>query len=49
MGSSNNHPADIDPQALNSAKALWSNFTEATKWGVVAVVVLLLGMAFFLV
>ena len=49
MGSNNNHPADIDPQALQTAKTLWGNFTEATKWGVVAVVVLLLGMALFLV
>ncbi len=49
MGSNQNHPAEVDPQALQHAKAFWGNFTEATKWSAIAIVVLLLGMAFFLV
>ncbi len=49
MGSNQNHPVELDPQALHHAKAFWGNFTEATKWSVIAIVVLLLGMAFFLV
>ena len=49
MGSNNSHPADIDPQALLHAKKSWHNFTEVTKYGVVAVVIVLGLMAFFLV
>ena len=49
MGSHQHQPVDVDPQALQHAKAFWGNFTEATKWGIIFIVVLLLGMAFFLV
>ncbi len=42
-------PVEVDPQALAHAKGSWGHFTCAVKYGVVAVVVLLLGMAFFLV
>ena len=49
MGSHQDHPVEVDPQALQDAKSLWGNFAEATKWSVIAVVVVLLGMALFLV
>lgn len=49
MGSNQHQPADVDPQALQNAKSFWGNFTEATKWSIIGIVVLLLAMAFFLV
>ena len=44
-----NTPVEIDPHALQHSKKLWHNFTEATKYGVIAAVTVLLLMAFFLV
>lgn len=40
---------DVDPQELARSQGLWSVFTECTKYGVIAVVVLLSLMAIFLV
>lgn len=50
MGAHHDHqPVEVDPQAVAHAHALWSNFTHMTKYGVLAVIVILLGMAYFLV
>lgn len=38
-------PVDVDPKALENAHGMWVNFTVLTKYSVIAVVVLLLGMA----
>jgi hypothetical protein len=47
MGSNHDHPVDVDPQALENARGLWNNFTEATKYGIIAVVIVLILMAAF--
>ncbi len=48
MGTHENNSANIDPQALAHAKGTWGHFTQAIKYGVATVIVLLLGMALFL-
>lgn len=45
----NHTPVEIDPHALQHSKKLWHNFMEATKYGVIAGVIILGLMAFFLV
>ncbi len=42
-------PVEVDPQALKHSQQLWHNFTQATKFGVIASVIVLGLMAFFLV
>ena len=42
-------PVETDPKALESAHSMWVNFTVLTKYSVIAVVVILLGMAATLV
>ncbi len=49
MGSNHNHPVDVDPQALKDAHSFWINFTQATKYAIIAIVMVLIMMAFFLV
>lgn len=50
MGSSHNQqPAEIDPQTLRESRMLWTAFLAGSKYLVIGVAVLLLGMAFFLV
>ena len=49
MGNHSDTPVDVDPHALADARNLWSIFTKATTYGVIAVVVLLGFMAVFLV
>lgn len=45
----NDHtPATVDPQALANAQQLWAAFTHYSKYGIIAVVVLLALMALFL-
>lgn len=49
MGASHNdHPVEVDPQALANAHSLWGNFMGATKYGIIAVVGILILMAIFL-
>lgn len=49
MSANHNHaPVEVDPAALEHAKAFWHGFTNFTKYGVIAVVILLLAMFFFL-
>ena len=38
-----------DPRELERAQTCWANFTEMSKWGILAVVVILVLMAIFLV
>lgn len=38
-------PADADPKAIAAAQNMWVGFTNLTKYSVIAVVVILLGMA----
>ncbi len=46
----NHHtPVDVDPAALQHSRQLWCNFTSAAKYGVIATMILLGLMAFFLV
>jgi len=41
-------PVEVDKKALKEAEALWSNFINASKYGIAAIAVLLcvLGLAF---
>lgn len=48
MGNQNHQPVDIDPEILRESRSLWSNFTKATTYGVVAVAIILVLMAVFL-
>ena len=47
MGSNHNHPVEVDPQALQDARHIWSNFTKATAVCVAIAAVVLLLMALF--
>lgn len=49
MGSNHNHPVEADPQAVQHANELWSNFTKMTTVSVIAIIAVLGLMAFFLV
>lgn len=48
MGNHSNTPVEIDPQALRESRTLWENFMAITKYGVIAVVIILALMAAFL-
>ena len=41
-------PSDIDPKEMERAQAMWGNFTEASKWSVIGIIILLalLGLIF---
>ncbi len=45
----NSHSNEADPQALAESQKLWGFFMTATKYSVIAIVVLLALMAIFLV
>lgn len=49
MGSTQHHPVEVDPQALANARHMWGFFTQAIKYSVISIIVLLLLMALFLV
>ena len=52
MSNHNDHhgqTVDVDPAALANAQQLWAAFTHYSKYGIIAVVVLLALMAIFLV
>lgn len=49
MGNHSHEPVDVDQQVLRDCRSLWGNFTKATTFGVLAVVVILIMMAVFLV
>lgn len=42
-------PAPIDPNDLNRARANWAGFTNLMKIGVIGTILVLVGMAVFLV
>ena len=42
-------PVAVDPESLKQAQSVWHNFTTLIKFGVIANVILLLLMAFFLI
>ena len=42
-------PVTVDPEALERATANWHGFVALMKYGLVAVIVILAGMAIFLV
>jgi hypothetical protein len=48
MGSHEHQPVDVDPQALEHARGMWAGFTTMTKYGVIAVIAVLILMAVFL-
>lgn len=48
MGSHQHHPVEIDPANLKQAENVWSGFVTMTKYGIIAIVIILLGMGFFL-
>ncbi|MEM6782065.1 MAG: aa3-type cytochrome c oxidase subunit IV [Pseudomonadota bacterium] len=39
---------EVDPQAIEDSKKLWVVFTEATKYTIIAIVIVLALMALFL-
>jgi len=40
---------EFDPKELDNAQKLWKTFTEWSKWGTLAVVIIVALMALFLV
>jgi hypothetical protein len=42
-------PVTVDQDALKNASANWDGFVQLMKWGTVSVIVILAGMAAFLV
>lgn len=42
-------PVTVDQEALARASANWDGFVQLMKWGTVSVIVILIGMATFLV
>ena len=48
MGNHSHEPVDVDPQTLRESRELWGNFTKATTFGVIAVIIILALMAIFL-
>ena len=44
----NTDPSDIDPKEMERAQMMWGNFTEASKWSVIGIIVILvlLGLIF---
>ncbi len=42
-------PVDVDPQELERARSLWHGFTGLAQKGIIAIVILLLAMGYFLV
>lgn len=38
-------PSEIDPEQLKHAQGLWQNFGVATKWGIILVILVLVGLA----
>lgn len=49
MGNHPHTPVDVDPQVLAETRAFWAGFTCLAKYSIIAIVVILAGMAFFLV
>lgn len=49
MGSNHGHPVEVDPQTLQHSQKLWCNFTQAAKYSIIAIFILLGLMAAFLV
>ena len=47
MAQHSDQPVDVDPHTLAHSRALWSHFTQAAKYGVIAVAITLLLMFFF--
>ncbi len=41
-------PVEVDPKIVQDAEALWGNFMKLSQYTVIGVVVILLGMAIFL-
>ena len=48
MAGDHNH-VDADPQELEKAQSFWNDFTKFTTYSVIAIIVILLAMALFLV
>ena len=42
------HNTESDPESLEKAQTLWKDFTEWMKYGVIAVIAVLILMAIFL-
>jgi hypothetical protein len=38
-------PVEADPKEIQRAQDMWHNVTKAGKWGIVAVVIILAGLA----
>ncbi len=38
-------PVDVDPKQIDNAQQIWGNFMSATKFGIAATVIILLGLA----
>ncbi len=49
MGTHSQTPVAVDPESLKQAQSIWHNFMQMTKYGVIATIILLIGMAIFLV
>lgn len=49
MGNAPHTPVEVDPQVLAESRAFWAGFTCMTKYGIIAIVVILGLMGFFLV
>lgn len=49
MGNTPHTPVEDDPKELERAQVMWANFTEFSKWGIIATSILLILMYFFLI
>lgn len=38
-------PVEIDPKELKRAQDMWHNVTQAGKWGIIGIALLLIGLA----
>lgn len=44
----NHAPVSVDPQAVKDAERIWDDFTKLTKYSIIGVIAVLIGMAVFL-
>lgn len=49
MGTHSQTPVAVDPESLKQAQSIWHNFVQLIKIGVIGNIILLIGMAIFLV
>lgn len=41
----NQTPVEDDPQQLEDARTFWTTFMQGTKWSIILIVIILIGLA----